>query len=156
MSKLDEALLRFRELGLGRDQVCITGSAGLAIWDSIGRERGYKSLLASDRVIGDVDIFTGRLGHVFSNVVHNANLAAWHESGADECVTFDIEDSRYDLSCKWPFLVANSDDVLSVSEEIYGIRVMSIGRIADCKRLFDREKDKADLYTIDAALGFRR
>ena len=156
MSTIKEALERFRNLGFSKDQVCITGSAGLAIWNQVAHERNYCPLLPEGRVIGDLDIYTSRLCPVFGDVAHNANLAAHHECGASDCLTFDIDGSKYDVSCQWPFLVANTDNVFDVSEEVGGIRVMTIGKIADCKRRFGRQKDLGDLHQIDVALGFRR
>ncbi len=156
MRNIQDWLTHFRELALPRNEVCITGSAALAIWDEVARERHLTPILPEGRIIGDVDIYTGRLGNTFSTVVHNANFAATHVAGSPDCVTFDLDGQHYDVSCEWPFMVASTGKLEDVSADVCGLRVMTIGRVADSKRRFARPKDEGDLHQIDIAFGFRR
>ncbi len=155
MSKIQAAIERYRQLGLSYNSV-IAGSGALAIWDEIARARHYTPILPEGRIIGDLDIYTGKLNHAFHQVVHNANLAVTHECGTQDCATFDLDGERYDVSCEWPFMVASSGNLDDISQDVGGIRVMTIGRVADSKRRFARTKDAGDLRQIEQALGFRR
>lgn len=152
---LEVGLLSYSNLGLPKKKHCLTGSSGIALYDRMARERGYTPLLADDRILDDMDIYTGRLGSVFSDVAHNANFAGRYLRGTRECVTFDLDGASYDVSCKWPFLVA-ADDVEEVSEDVCGVPVMALARIAECKRRLARPKDLADLRQIEIGLGLRR
>lgn len=149
MHQLEQSLQLLRDIGFSRNEFCITGSSGLALWSRMAESRGYAPLF--NRNAGDVDVLS--INPCFSRAAHNCNLHAARHLGLDDCLNIDMGESSLDLTRQWPtLLIDTSKSIEEVSSEIFGFRVMNLGYIATLKQQFNRPKDRADLAFLDQAL----
>ena len=153
MHQLEQSLQLLRDLGFSRNDFCITGSSGLALWSRVAVSRGYSPLF--NRQAGDVDVLS--INPCFANAARNCNLHADHALGLEDCLNIDMGESSLDITRQWPtMLIDTSSSIEAVSSYVMGFRVMNVEYIAGLKHRFNRPKDIEDLKILNAALHMSR